>query len=233
MCYTPKNKAGGGHMAAASGSGESPPASPTAAAASGPRNKEKQGEEEANVTIIDSERKTTDAYDEDLKRTDTPGYILALAPWIDTLNWGLNPVMYSLAYVGECLGWGRGGEGPTRGGVVFTHCMCAFKGSQTHVFMGRAACLPPSDLHHPSISPPPPLPSDLHPSPLRKHKNSPHRSHHPRTHPPSEKPKTVLAYQLYSGDWLSWRELAFGYVHSYWRFIMGWGERAACVLWGG
>ena len=126
MCYTPKNKAGGGHMAAASGSGESPPASPTAAAASGPRNKEKQGEEEANVTIIDSERKTTDAYDEDLKRTDTPGYILALAPWIDTLNWGLNPVMYSLAYVGECLSRVQPGgrREAAQGGWRRWLCMC-------------------------------------------------------------------------------------------------------------
>ena len=50
---------------------------------------------------------------------------------------------------------------------------------------------------------------------------SPHLTvplNHQRTHA-----RTGFLYQLYTGDWLSWKELAFGYVHSYWRFIMGWG----------
>jgi hypothetical protein len=92
MCYTLKDKQAQG----ASGS-KSPPSTPAGGAG-------KDSKEEANATIIDSEgRKTTDAYDEELHRTDTPAYILALAPYIDNFNWTLNPFLYLLSYVGACV----------------------------------------------------------------------------------------------------------------------------------
>ena len=87
----------------ASTASKSPPHSPAGGAG-------KDSKEEANTTIIDSEgRKTTDAYDEDLQRTDVPGYIRVLAPYIDTFNWATNYVMYTLAPLCKCRvkgGWG-------------------------------------------------------------------------------------------------------------------------------
>lgn len=90
MCYTLKDKQQQGAGRSSSKS-HSPPSSPAGGAG-------KDSKEEANATIIDSEgRKTTDAYDEVLSRTDTPRYILAIAPVIDTLNWLMNPCLYCLA----------------------------------------------------------------------------------------------------------------------------------------
>lgn len=57
------------------------------------------GSTETDNTTFMVQPKTTHAYDEDMRTTDTPAYILRASAYIDMFNWMMNPFMYQLIFL--------------------------------------------------------------------------------------------------------------------------------------
>lgn len=60
-------------------------------------------EEAAAQTSSSSKASIGFYYDDEVRRTDTPGYIRTLAPYIDGFNWAATLFMYTLPCTCKCL----------------------------------------------------------------------------------------------------------------------------------
>lgn len=91
-------------------------------------------------------------YDDEVRRTDTPGFIRLLAPYIDGFNWAATLLMYTLPLSCKCMCgavtgqgfWAGFEQGPTAACVVI-HSLCAG-------FFGKIHSPLPISIHQ-SINP--------------------------------------------------------------------------------